>query len=308
MDLPTFRQIVDGAAPGIAACGDDLQRLYDYVGLEHGPAHTMGVVSEALYARIQGCFTSGHAAVWRACKSLRKDLIREHVLCGALLDPYFEVLDHLQNAVGGAGNPGAPIEGDWNRAIRSAFDHVQINSRGVLNREKVYARDFMVVEVARALRDAGFAIRLEPGRLSLEEAAETALVAAIEDLAVTLGGVNVARRIFEVISPHYDADQQRYHIVRRTSMTGEGLPQMPWGYLIQLAAKHAKGRKPYLNTDAQWRRLCVLSQAFAAVIDVQPYTPTFFGTINTTTLVPYLQEIALYDTPFLDCSVCARLP
>jgi len=167
-----------------------------------------------------------------------------------------------------------------------------------LNREKTYARDFMVAQAARALRDAGFAIRLEPGRLSLEEAAETALIAAIEDLVATMGGINVARRIFETISPDYDAEQQRYHIVRRTSMTGGGLPQMPWGYLIQLAAKHVQGRKPYVNAGAQWRKLCGLLQAYAAVLDVQPYTPTLYGRMDATALMAYLQEMAVYDTLF----------
>lgn len=298
MDLQTFRQIVDGAPPGIAVCERDLRRLYDYVGLEHGPAHTDRAVSDALYARMRGCFTSGHAAVWRACKSLRKDLIREHVLRGAPLDPYFEVLDHLQDAIRAGGDPRASIEGDWDRAIQAAFDHVQLHSWGAAIREKTHARDFMVARAARALRDAGFAIRLEPGSLRLEETAETALIAAIEGLVATMGGINVARRIFEMISPSYDADQQRYHVVRQTSMTGEGLPQIPWGYLIQLAAKHAQGRTPYVNTDAQWGKLCSLSQAFAAVVDVQPYAPTFYGTMDAVALVPYLQEMAVYDTLF----------
>jgi hypothetical protein len=298
MDLKQFRQVVDGAAPGIASCEGDLQRLYDYVGLEQGFNYTVSAVSDALYARIKGCFASGHAAVWRKCKSLRTDLIRDHVLSGAALDPYFEVLDHLLDAIRVAGDPGAPIEGDWEQAIQSAFDYVQTHGWGVIGRERVHARDFMVAEAARVLRDAGFAIRLEPGRLRLEEAAETALIAAIEDLVATMGGLNVARRIFETISPDYDVEQQRYHLVRRTSSTGGGEPQMPWGYLIQLAAKHARGRKPYVNTDDQWRRLCGLSQVFAAIIDVQPYTPTFYGTMDATALMPYLQEMAVYDTLF----------
>ncbi len=244
MDLQTLRQIVDGVAPGTAACEGDLQLLCNHMGLENGPVYTHSAVSDALYTRIQGCFKSGHSAVWRSCNALRRDLIRQHVLWGELLDPYFEVLDHLQDAIRTVGDPQAPIEGDWSHAIRSALDHVRIHNWGVASREKTHARDFMVARAARILQDAGFAIRLEPGRITLEGAAETALIATIEELIATMGGVNVARRIIEAISMHYDADQQRYHVVQRTSMTGEGLPQMPWGYLIQLAAKHARGRKP----------------------------------------------------------------
>ena len=116
MNLQSFRQIVDGTVPGITSCEGDLRRLHDYVGLDHGSAHTRNAVSDALYARIKGCFTSGHPAIWRTCKSLRTDLIREHILHGALHDPYFEVLDHLQDAMLNVGDPGAPIEGDWGRA------------------------------------------------------------------------------------------------------------------------------------------------------------------------------------------------
>ena len=298
MNLQAFREIVDGTSPGITACEGDLRRLDHYVGLDHGPAYTRNAVSEALYARVKGCFTSGHAEVWRICKSLRRDLIRAHVLRGAPLDPYFEVIDHLQDAVRNVGNARAPIEGDWELAIRSAIDHVQIQSWGTPNREKVYARDFMVAASARLLRDAGFAIRLEPGRLSSEEAAEVRLVATIEDFVAAIGGLNVARRIFKEISRHYDAEQQRYHLVRRTSTTGEGLPQVPWGYLIQLAVKHLHGRKPHVDADIQWQKLCTLAQAFAAVIDVQPYAPTLWGAMNAFALLPYLQEIAVYDTLF----------
>ncbi|MCH5509686.1 hypothetical protein [Pseudomonas syringae] len=298
MDLNTFRKIIDRSSPAISAYQGDLENLYDYVGLEHGSSYTLSAVSKALYTKIQDCFISGHAAVWRACQSLRTDLIREHTLLNAPLDPYFEVLEHLRDAVHTDDNSRATIEGDWETAIRTAFDHVQIQSWGSTNRRTIYARDFMVAEAARALRDAGYSILLEAGGMGFWQEAESTLVATIEELVCSMGGVNVARRIFADISKDFDPEQQRYHVVRKISMTGEGLPQVPWGYLLQLAAKHIQGRKPYVTTDIQWQKLCALSQAYAAVKDVQPYAPTFYGTMDAIDLVPYLQEMALYDTLF----------
>jgi hypothetical protein len=297
MDLQTFRQTVDRAAPGITTCKGNLKAEYDYVGLQHGPNYTRFEVLSTLGARIRDSFTSGRSTVWRVCESLRKDLIREHVLCGAPLTPYFKVLWDLQDAVRTGDNPEEPVEGDWDQAIRSAFDHVQIQGFGI-DPEKVYARDFMVAKAARYLRDAGFAVRPEPGSLGLEETGESALVAAIEELITTMGGLNVARRIFATISPLYDAEQQRYHLVRHVSMTGESEPQIPWGYLVQLSVKHLGGRKPYEKGEACWKRLCDLSQAYAAMIDVQPYTPAFWGTMNAAAFVPHLQGMAVYDTLF----------
>ncbi|APU31913.1 hypothetical protein UYA_20095 [Ectopseudomonas alcaliphila JAB1] len=188
MDLTTFRQIVDRSPPAIKACEENLQHLYDYVGLEHGSSYTRSAVSKALYARIRDCFTSGHAAVLRACQSLRTDLIREHTLLNAPLDPYFEVLAHLRDAVRADDNSRTTIEGDWDTAVRTAFDHVQIQSWGSESRRTTYAREFMVAEAARALRDAGYSIQLEPGKLSFGQGAETALVATIEELVVGADG------------------------------------------------------------------------------------------------------------------------
>jgi hypothetical protein len=298
MDVDSVRKIVDHAPPQIAPYLGDLERLYDYVGLPRGSAYTTKAVSEGLYARIRNSFSSGHATVWRACRSLLTDLVRQNVLNGVSLDPYFEVLVHVRDAVRGPGDPRAPIEGDWDGAIRAALDHVRLQSMGTAAREISHARDFAVARIARHLRDAGFGIRLEPGLLALDASGESRLVAAIENLVATMGGLNVARRLFEAITPAYDPVQQRYHVVRHVSQTGGGRPQTPWGYLLQLAVKHLHGRKPYVDSDDQWRRLCELAMAYASVIDVQPYVPTFFGGMDAVALVPYLQEMAVYDTLF----------
>jgi Holliday junction resolvase-like predicted endonuclease len=65
-----------------------------------------------------------------------------------------------------------------------------------------------------------------------------------------------------------------------------------------MVVKHAQGRKPYNNSDVEWDKLCSLSRAYAAVTDIQPYTPTFFATLDAIDLMKNLQEMALYDTMF----------
>ncbi|HEX7325865.1 MAG TPA: hypothetical protein VF292_11010 [Rhodanobacteraceae bacterium] len=255
-------------------------------------------MTDALYRRIKSSFSVGHAEVWRVCKSLRTDLIRAHVLNAAPLDPYFEVLGCIQDAMRPCASNEATIEGDWNPAVQNAVDYVHLAKPTCADREQIYARDFLVAKAARALRSDGFAVTLSPGYLALDSQAETALLTTIENLIEMMGGVNVARRIFKAIAPCYDATQKRYHLVPHPSMVGGGQPEVPWGYLIQLAAKHACGCKPFINTDEKWNRLCYLARAYAAIIDVQPYIPSFWRQMNAAALVPYLQEIAVYDTLF----------
>jgi hypothetical protein len=124
------------------------------------------------------------------------------------------------------------------------------------------------------------------------------LVASLEQLTTEIGGLNVARRIFAQIAPLYDTVQERYHVVNRPQQAGGGRPQIPFGYLLLLAAKHFLGSKPAKNTDENWRKLIGPSTDYAAALDVQEYAPGAFRPFDAFTLVPYLQALALYDTLF----------
>jgi hypothetical protein len=162
-----------------------------------------------------------------------------------------------------------------------------------------HAREYNVAESAKALRQAGYAIRLEPGFIAVEEAAQTSLVAEIERLITAIGGINVARRLFKQITPIYDPAMGRYHIVPPISMMGGGDRQIPIGYILQLAVKHLEAREPEATHGAHWQRLIALATAYAAVIDVQPYYPAIWGAMDAKALLKYLQEQALYDSMFL---------
>jgi hypothetical protein len=116
-----------------------------------------------------------------------------------------------------------------------------------------------------------------------------------------IGGINVARRLFKQITPIYDQAMGRYHIVPAISMSAGGnprTPQIPIGYILQLAVKHLEAREPEVTHSARWQRLIGLATAYAAVIDVQPYYPAIWGAIDAKALLKYLQEQALYDSVF----------
>lgn len=297
MNLNSFREIVDCTPAGLAGGADDLERLYAYAGLDSSGGMSRAAVTDALCERLRDAFPSDRDTIWRACRGMKVDLIREHVLQGAPLQPYFDVLDDLQSGVRMEGDEAAEVSVDWKAGVAAARDYGEIRGYRMTEPERHYAREFAVARAARVLRDAGYAIKLAPGWISMDEAGEAKLVADLEALIIGMGGLNIARRIFGAISPLYDPVQQRYHLVPHTSLGGNGAPQAPWGYLLQLAVKHLGGQKPHQNTEANWRRLMVLATAFAAVIDVQPYHPSILG-ISGGGLIPFLQELAVYDSLF----------
>lgn len=67
---------------------------------------------------------------------------------------------------------------------------------------------------------------------------------------------------------------------------------------MQLAVKHINGQKPYLDLDKHWQYLLDLVTAYAAVIDVQPYTPFIYMSFDAKRLLKFMQEQALYDSIF----------
>jgi hypothetical protein len=297
VDLKTFREIVDRTPTEIAAIREQPEQLYAYAGLDFLGSYQLKTVGDALNDRIRAAFKTGHRTVFSLCRSLMIDLIREHVMFGLPLDPYYDLLGRLRDAARLA-DSGRDIDGDWEAAIKAARDSVEMSNYSTSNLRGPHAREYNVAESAKALKQAGYAIRLEPGLIAVEEAAQTSLVAEIERHIAAIGGINVARRLFKQITPIYDPAMGRYHIVPPISMRGGGDRQIPIGYILQLAVKHLEAREPEATHGAHWQRLIALTTAYAAVIDVQPYYPAIWGTMEAKALLKYLQEQALYDSMF----------
>jgi hypothetical protein len=299
MDLQEFRNLVDATPARIGDQAQDLPALYAYVGLTGANHYARSEIEQALNARARAAFTSGIPFVDKLCRRLLTDLIREHVVLSVPLDPYFEILTHLQSAT--RPHPegsGKTVEGDWQAAIEAMQDHIVISGWRTRDHERLYKREYAVAHAARLLDESGFKIRLAPGWIGLTEEGDAKLVKELERRIAQIGGLNVLRRLFGAIEPLWDPIQERHHLVPRPSMMGDTVPTPPWGYLLQLAAKHIEGRRPLKDTDANWDQLLRLATTYCAVIDVQPHTPTAFRTFEASGLIDFLRDLALYDTLF----------
>ena len=298
MNLGDFRQIVDQTPARIAAYKNDAAAQYEYVSLPFERPYKSKAVTDALCEAIANSFTSGHTEVRRVCRNLKRDLIREHVMWGVSLDPYFEVLSHLEDALRpGPGVPGQVV-GNWATAIQAAQDHIEMSNFRTLDHRRSYSREFAVADAAKFLDQHGYDVRLDQDIIALESHSEKSLIKKIEKLIVQLGAADVIARIFTEIAPHYDAGLQRYHLVPHMSLLGGGTPQVPWGYLLQLAVKHVDAKPQYREFNVYWQQLVSLATAFAAVVDVQPYYPPILRNFDATYLIEFLQEQALYDSLF----------
>lgn len=276
MDLQQFRKLADAA----------LSTTY---GAE--PAE-----GDEDYANIRGAFSTGLFDAALTCHELRTDLIREHVVLDASLDPYYKILSILCDALRAPAGDLAAAEGDWSLAVLAAC-RASRDARWNPDPQQ-HHRELAVARAARRLKDQGYAIRLAPGCISLEDCAETALLAEVERLAAGIGGLNLALSLFVALAPSYDAAMQRCHLIPDLSGNGNAQPQVPCGYLLQLAVKHVCHPPGALNTQENLDRLLDLITTYAAVIDIQPYAISDALLVVPERLLKHLQDRALYDTLF----------
>ena len=299
MNLQEFEAAVDACPDEITPKLDSLEALYEYVGLPVESSFSRNEAAQELYRKIVLAFPAGRQTVWKRCRDLLEELIQDHVLDGKPLDPYFEVLEHLRDAVRAEGATPGDIKGDWNAAIRHAFDHTRVSNWDTsATRENTHTREFELARAARRLREAGCKLLRTGHYLSLVPESEMLLVERLEAAIAQIGGLNAARRVFAQITPLYREVYERYDLVKRPSMMGGGKPQIPFGYILMLAAKHFIGKKPNQDTDANWLSMLRLASDYAAVFDVQEYAPSVWRNMDAAELIVYLREVAQFDTLF----------
>ena len=295
--LDELCEIVDGYPDTITVIKDDFQALALRVGLAPEAPRSLQAIQKQLYALIAAAFPSGHGAIWHICRNMEKELILAHVLDATPIDPYFSVMSTIRDAVRVHADDSDCTTGDWPAAICYALDHVRLRDyQTPETRLRVYSREFNVANAAKMLQASGYKLIRAGADVSLETSSETRLVERLERLIARMGGLYVASLIFASIGKLYDGKQERYHVVQRSSPTGGGQAQIPFGYLLQLAAKHVAD--PVSPSKACWQRLISLATQYAGILDVQNYTPSIWRRMDARQSLAFLQETALSDALF----------
>lgn len=303
-DLASFLREVAMCPNGVKSIHDDLVALHRYVGL---PSDTGSFkrsdVEECLREGIAASFHSGHRRALQQFRSLRREILYTHVLDRTPLGADFAVVCIVVDALRSRqGTSDVTPRGDWRLAVQRAVEYETLRANDYSTQTShiqiQFRRDLEVARAALRLRDKGYMLRREPGKIFIEPADEDRLVDRLQRIVACFPGFRVSQKLFSLLSAVYDSGQERYHYGRRPSQIGEGSPQIPINFLLQLCAKHASGKKPYRGDESSWRELIALSTDYAALFDVQPYST--FGLLfkDTKTLVPFLQELALYDSLF----------
>ena len=297
LTLDELCRTVDAYPDAIGAIRDDFDALATHVRATPGSNRTIHEFQTQLRNRIAATFPSGHNTIWKLCRDMQKEMIFSHVVDGKPLEPYFSVIYALREAARNRVDDSGNTSGDWVTAVHLAVDHARLDPPEVAGMHaRGYQREFVVAQAAKRLQADGYTLQRDGANVSLDEMSEAKLVERLERLVARMGGIEVAAQIFATIAPLYDAEQERYQLVLHTSSTGDAQPAIPFGYLLQLAAKQVSQLVD--PSGASWQRLIRLSTDYAALLDVQSYTPSIYRQMDAKSLLPFLQETALSDTLF----------
>lgn len=302
--LDEFRREMALHENAIEPIRGDLAALYRYVGLPDGNGCFMlDAVTRHLFQSIASALSYGHREVLAHFRALRREIIYSSVLDGTSLEADFSTLETIIDAIRPTQEDlKTPPTRDWKLALRKAMDYERLSPRSYRTEfssfERRYRRDLEVVRAAHRLSQRKYELRRETGKIFLEKSDEDRIVERLQKIIASFPGVLVSRKLFSLLLNSFDSIQERYHYGRRTSTLGEGSRQIPINYLLQLCAKHSFGKKPYRGNEEAWKELIALSSDYAAIFDVQPYNSFELLFKATHSLLPFLQELALYDSLF----------
>jgi len=300
IELDSFRELVDSSADQISSIKGNLLKLYDYFGLPSSSVLSLHAINDVLSENIRSSFVTHLIQIRHHCRCLRRQLIFEHALLGQPLDPYIDIINLIHDATADLPKNQGPAD-NWGSAVNAAYDYLRI-SPGLYKMEerpRLYNREFAVGWAAKRLQERGFNISIKNDQFILEGDSEKRIIARLEELIMALGGINVAANIFRDISSLYNPQQERYNLVRQVTQSGDNIsPRVPCGYLLLLAVKHPFMQLEFFHQEENWQELLSLSRDYAAILNVQPYDGLEPMFLNHTTLILFLQKLALYDTLF----------
>lgn len=291
----------------IAGIADNLPGLYAHYGLPaDGTGYARRVVTDAIRQRIRDTLRADEGWTRADLKRLERHLILRHVVDDAPLEPHFRILTLVIDAVRSEKHI-APLDeasSAWGDAIQAAYDHLLLDpSAYEFAGPGLHNRTWNVGRAARSLRKRGSPAQVVNGEVALTGPQLAANARRIRAAIRAYGALAAIERVFAHIAKLFDPAMGRYHITRSVSqMPGLRDATPPLGYILNLCVRELSARgapAPRASEpESVWKEILDLSTALVATYDVEPYSIYESMFHDTTTLLPFLQKLAVFDSAF----------
>jgi hypothetical protein len=314
-----FKQLVDSTEPTMdSSLRGDLTSLYEHYQLNYENSLSFSHVEKYLYKIICENLV-GDQLYTAQLSNLRDQLLLVHFIEGEELQPYLGILEIIIGAINWGSTVSATSQSipklagldcveKWQTALQSARDLAVICPKLIeeytlQNLERLYGTRLIVIsDKAKILRREGYKIDCENGKVVIDESQARRIANQIEADIKSLGGIETLKRLFKKIEPCYQNEHGRYHLSpSHSSYFPRDYPVLfPVGYLLNLCVKypHRSTLLAFESPDKSWCRILKNSIAFTHILDVRPYNLFVSGEHSRETLIPFLQNLAIYDNLF----------
>ena len=239
----------------------------------------------------------------KRARAIRSEILRRNVAFGEELDPYHGIAA----VIGDICRQDHPLrevtDADWIEAITLIFANRAIlhgTNQDESTLEKIHKNDFAVGHAVQTLINHGFPVQIEGTDAPMEPAVQSALAQKFDALAKSIGG----RRLLDLTLTDmqrtipFQSNVGQFLMGRRLGpITSSPDPQVPWGFLLNLAMKHILV-EPKWPTLSAYDTLKTLSLALLAVEELQPYSHWEEVFVDADELLSYMQKSVLYDSIF----------
>lgn len=268
------------------------------LGIPASAASNMKEITDALQVKIRAALNVPNSNVWEHFRELQAQLIHEHIANDQVLDPYFELIGRIRDAVSSSQSSDAPDGSDWRTAVQIATDHLQLISLQFHrpNYEVTYRAEVERARASKRLKEFLLGSKRGPIPYEMQIGHDTSIARSLGKRVMRLGGIETAALIFRILSPVYCEEHGCYHDVPQFPAPGQpSAPRIPFGLLLNLAAKYPLAKAPFRNAPEDRQKLFQLAIDYATLHRAQSYSNMEWIQKHPSTILRDMQRLAIGD-------------
>jgi hypothetical protein len=187
-------------------------------------------------------------------------------------------------------------EPDWKQAISIVLHYRYVFRAFSLNTKEEF--DTKTHEFALAytkLESFGILFHEVKHEIHIQDKSYALINHEIHKYCRSIGGKNLLKTLFELLSPEYRASAGRFLSLRKVKINHElRTADIPYGYLLAIGARHI-GDKGTKNNANEFVSLILFCRDLTTIFEIQPYSQWETMFLPTDKFIIFLQETVWHD-------------
>jgi len=187
-------------------------------------------------------------------------------------------------------------EPDWEKAVSTVLHYRHVFRAFSLNTKEEF--DPKTYEFALAytkLESFGILFHEVKYEIHIQDESYALINSEIHKYCKNIGGKNLLKTLFELLSPEYKSAAGRFLSLRKVKINHElRTADIPYGYLLAIGARHI-GDKGTKNNENHFVSLILFCRDLTTIFEIQPYSQWETMFLPAEKFIIFLQETVWHD-------------